>query len=231
MTTNTAVRNMADSPKRLTVSDRDDHHFIFERDGGRCCVCGKLGHPSDLEEGDQLAYPPHPDNHPSEQIPICGECFITHTNEQLDEYVREMQEHRRALEEDRGDYEQNQGRAFERDDYTCQLCGNEGIPKAERGLIAYPVRAGDYHFDNLVTICDDCLTETLDNDEDDQTAADRLRIRAARAQEWINTDDERPDDRDGDDVNRKPDGGTEIPISAIVPIEAIDDEDAASESC
>jgi 5-methylcytosine-specific restriction endonuclease McrA len=230
MTTNTITQNMDDGPGRLRVSEKDDHHYIFERDGGRCGVCGKLGHPGELVDGNQLAYPPHPDHHPSEQIPICGECFAAHTIEQLDEYVEEMQERQQALEEDRGDYSENQGRAFERDDHTCQLCGNEGIPKADRGLIAYPVRAGDYHLDNLVTICDDCLTETLDSDEDNQTAADRLRIRAARAQEWVNTDDERSDDRDADDENRKPDGGEEIPIPAIVPIEETNDEDAASES-
>ena len=184
---------MSDIPKGLAISDKDDHHFIFERDGGRCRICGVLGHPGELEDGDQFAYPPHPENHPNEQIPICGDCFIAHTDEQLDEYVQEMQEQQRALKEDSGDYEQNRERTFKRDDYTCQLCGHEGYPKAERGLVAYPIRAEDYHLDNLVTVCNDCITDTLDSDEDDQKAADRLRLRAARAKEWLTTDDERPE--------------------------------------
>ncbi|EMA56467.1 hypothetical protein C451_02043 [Halococcus thailandensis JCM 13552] len=100
-----------------------------------------------------------------------------------------MQEQQRALEEDPGDYEENRERAFERDDHACQLCGEEGYPKTERGLVAYPVCAGDYHLDNLVTICNDCITDTLDSDEDDQKAADRLRLQAARAKEWISSND------------------------------------------
>lgn len=200
MTANTNPRTMPDSPRGLTVSNDDDHHFIFERDGGRCSVCGTLGHPGELENGNQFAYPPHPDNHPDEQIPICSECFVAHTDEQLDEYVAEMQERQRMLEEDPGDYEQNRERAFERDDYTCQLCGQKGYPKAERGLVAYPVCAGDYHLNNLVTVCNGCITDTLDSEENDQRAADRLRLRAARAREWINSDDPAPDaeDKDGE---------------------------------
>jgi 5-methylcytosine-specific restriction endonuclease McrA len=110
-----------------------------------------------------------------------------------------MQEHRQALGQDSGDYEQNRERAFERDDHTCQLCGKEGYPKAERGLVAYPVRAGDYHLNNLVTVCNDCITDTLDRGEDDQKAADRLRLQAARAKEWIDSDDSPPvsEERDG----------------------------------
>lgn len=141
-----------------------------------------------------LVFPPHPDWPPYFGITVCGDCFLSHTNEQLEKGVNEMYAHSRALEEDRGDYAENQGRAFERDDHTCQLCGNEGIPKAKRGLIAYPICAGDYHLDNLITICDDCLTETLDSDEDEQTAADRLRMRAARAQEWRDSDAEDADE-------------------------------------
>jgi 5-methylcytosine-specific restriction endonuclease McrA len=221
---------MVDSPGRLTVSEKDEGHFMFERDGFQCYVCGEVGHPHDLDDETMLAFPLVPDDEPMNHIPVCGDCFRAHTDEELYEYVEEMQEHQQALEEDRGDYGENQGRAFERDDHTCQLCGNEGIPKAERGLIAYPVRAGDYHLDSLVTICDDCLTDALDSDEDDQTAADRLRMRAARAQEWISTDDERPNDCDSDDENWKPDGGKKIPIPAIVPIEETTDEGSASES-
>jgi 5-methylcytosine-specific restriction endonuclease McrA len=217
---------MADSPGRLTVSEKDEVYFIYERDGFQCQVCGKVGHPHDLDDDVMMPFPPFPEGGPMNYIPVCGECFRAHTEEELDEYVEEMQEHQQALEEDRGDYGENQGLAFERDDHTCQLCGNEGIPKTKRGLIAYPVRAGDYHLTNLVTICDDCLTEALDSDEDEQTAADRLRMRAARAQKWISTDDDRPDDCDGDDTNRRPDGGAEIPIPAIVPIEEIDNEDS-----
>jgi 5-methylcytosine-specific restriction endonuclease McrA len=220
--------------RTLTV-DEDDPHTVWERDGGQCYICGALldrGIPdtSEAEVDGQHAYPLRPDRPPNYGFSICGDCWMARTNEQLDKYLYERQARQWALEEDPGDYRQNQGRAFERDDHTCQLCGNEGIPKAERGLIAYPVRAGDYHLNNLVTICDDCLTDTLDSDEDDQTAADRLRIRAARAQEWINTDDDRDTDRDGDDANRAPDGGEEIPIPVIVPVEATDDEDTTSES-
>jgi 5-methylcytosine-specific restriction endonuclease McrA len=188
MTTNITTPTMSDRPGGLTVSEKDEHHFIFERDGGRCRVCGEIGHPGMLEDGDQLAYPPHPDNQPDEQIPVCAGCFVARTNEQLDEYVQEMQERQRALEEDPGDYKENRERAFERDDHTCQLCGQEGYPKTERGLVAYPVRAGDYHLDNLVTICNECITDTLDSDEEEQKAADRLRIRAAKAKEWVNAD-------------------------------------------
>lgn len=179
---------MADDPRGLTCSQEDEHHFIFERAGGQCAVCGTLGHPGELGNVDQFAYPPHPDNHPDEQIPICDECFVAHTDEQLDKYVAEMQERQQALEENPGDYEENRERAFDRDDHTCQLCGEEGYPKTERGLVAYPVCAGDFHLDNLVTICNDCVTDALDSDEDDQKAADRLRLQAARAKEWVNSD-------------------------------------------
>lgn len=185
---------MADDPRRLTVSEKDEDHFIFEREGFQCQVCGEIGHPHDLDEDLMLAHPPFAEGGPINLIPVCGNCWRAHTPEQLDEYVEEMQEHQQALEEDRGDYAENQGQAFDRDDHTCQLCGNEGIPKAERGLIAYPVCAGDYHLDNLVTICDDCLTETLDSDEDEQTAADRLRMRAARAKKWRDSDAEDADE-------------------------------------
>lgn len=181
-------------PERTLTGDEDEPHFIFERDGFQCQVCGEIGHPHELEEGLMLAYPPYPDGQPRNHIPICGECWDVHTDEQLDEYVREMQERQRILEEDPGDYEQNRERAFERDDYTCQLCGKEGYPKTECGLVAYPVRAGDFHLDNLVTVCNDCITDTLDSDEDEQQAADRLRLRAARAKEWVNTDNARPDE-------------------------------------
>lgn len=196
MTTHTTDRHRTERPSRLTVADRDDDHFIFVRDGFQCHVCGEVGHPHDLDDDLMLAHPTYPDGDPMNHITVCGDCWRTHTYEQLDEYLDAMQERQQALAEDSGDYGQNQGRAFERDDHTCQLCGNEGIPKAERGLIAYPVRAEDYHLDNLVTICDDCLTETLDSDEEEQTVADRLRMRVARAQEWIKTDDERPSDRE-----------------------------------
>lgn len=154
-----------------------------------------------------LSHPPYPDGIPMNHITVCGDCWDTHTTEQLDEYVKEMQNRQRALEEDRGDYGENQGLAFERDDHTCQLCGNEGIPKTDRGLIAYPVRAEDYHLDNLVTICDDCLTKTLDSDEDEKTAADRLRLRAARAKEWINTNDEHFPESEDDEEDK--DGGSD----------------------
>lgn len=185
MNTDTTVRNMIDRPTKLTVSDKDEDHYVFERDGFQCHVCGKIGHPHDLEEGIMFGYPPIPEDGPRDHFPICMECFAAHPKEQLDECVREMQAHQQALESNRGNYGKNQGRAFERDDHTCQLCGNEGVPKVDRGLIAYPVCAEDYHLDNLVTICNDCLTDTLTSDEDDQTAADRLRIRAARAKKWI----------------------------------------------
>lgn len=178
----------------------DDPWIAWEHEGGRCYLCGVILNrhvPGPGEVEGQLTYPVRHDAPPNYGIPLCDECWMAHTDEQLDEYVRERQAQQWALEDDRGDYGENQGRAFERDDHTCQLCGNEGIPKTDRGLIAYPVRARDYHLDNLVTICNDCLTETLDSDEDEQIAADQLRIRAARAQEWIDTDDEpTPDSED-----------------------------------
>ena len=170
------------------TADKDDPHIIVERCGCRCYVCGEIGHPDELEKGDMLVYPLHPDYPADIGIAVCGECFDAHTDEQLDEYVAEMQERQRALDEDPGDYEKNRERAFERDDHTCQLCGQEGYPKTERGLVAYPVCAGDFHLDNLVTVCNDCISDTLDSDEDDQKAADRLRLQAARAKEWVNSD-------------------------------------------
>jgi 5-methylcytosine-specific restriction endonuclease McrA len=193
---------MSDEP--VSGPDRaltgDDPWIVWERCGGRCYLCGVIldRHAPDLGEvGGLLTYPVRHDAPRNYGIPLCDDCWMAHTDEQLDEYVRERQAQQWLLEEDRGDYAKNQGRAFERDGHTCQLCGQEGIPKAERGLIAYPVRARDYHLDSLVTICDDCLTDALDDDEDKQQAADQLRIRAARAKEWIDTDDEAAPDDDG----------------------------------
>ena len=199
MVTNTQVMSGRGEakPEQTLTGDEDDLHFSFERDGFQCQVCGEVGHPHELDEDLMLLYPPYPDGESRDYITICGDCWMAYTDKQLDEYVVEMQERQRALEEDSGDYEQNRERAFERDDHTCQLCGKEGYPKTERGLVAYPVCAGDYHLDNLVTICNECITDTLDSDEDDQKAADRLRLQAARAKEWINSDvlesDEHPE--------------------------------------
>jgi hypothetical protein len=191
---------MESRPERTLTADKDDPHIILERSGFRCEICGKIGHPHELEEELVLVHPLHHDVPPDVGIAVCDDCWMDHTDEQLDEYVAEMQERQRALEEDPGDYEQNRERAFERDDHTCQLCGKEGYPKTERGLVAYPVCAGDYHLDNLVTICNDCITDTLDSDEDDQKAADRLRLQAARAKEWVTSDDE-PDAEQGENID------------------------------
>lgn len=192
MTTNTDTRTMSTAPEsgpqRTLTADEDDPHYTFVRDGFQCQVCGEIGHPHELDDDLMLTHPTYPDGEPMNHITVCGDCWRAHTYEQLDEYLHEMQEHQRSLEEDPGDYEENRERAFERDDHTCQLCGEEGYPKTERGLVAYPVCAGDYHLDNLVTICNDCITDTLDSDEDDQKAADRLRLQAARAKEWVNSD-------------------------------------------
>ena len=205
MTTNTDIRNMPggeeSGPNRTLNADKDDPHIIFERCGCQCQVCGEIANPYVDDDIDMWIFPPHHDVPPDVGIAICGDCFVSHSDKQLDEYVREMQEQQRALEKDPGDYEQNRERAFERDDYTCQLCGHEGYPKTERGLVAYPVRAEDYHLDNLVTVCNDCITDTLDSDEDEQKAADRLRLRAARAKEWITAKNERPEHPD-DEENR-----------------------------
>jgi hypothetical protein len=177
---------MDSGPEQTLTADEDDPHIIVERCGCRCYVCGAIVSP---DEGDMLVYPVHPDYPANIGFAICDDCFVAHTDEQLDEYLREMQEYQQALEQDRGDYEKNRECAFDRDDYTCQLCGHEGYPKTERGLVAYPVQAENYHLDNLVTICNECITDTLDSDEDDRTAADRLRCRAARAKEWLNSDE------------------------------------------
>ena len=194
MTANTETRAMSTDPEsgpaQMLTADESDPHIIWERCGCRCYVCGKIIHPHGIEkaEDDMLTYPPHPDYPPNFGIVVCGNCFDFNTNEKLDGCVQERQERQQALEQDRGDYEENRECAFERDDHTCQLCGKEGYPKTERGLVAYPVCARDYHLDNLVTICNDCITDTLDSDEDDQKAADRLRLQATRAKEWINSD-------------------------------------------
>jgi hypothetical protein len=190
---------MESKPEQTLTVDEDDPHIILERCGFRCQVCGKIGHPHDLEERLLLVHPLHHDVPPDVGIGVCGDCWMAHTDEELNEYVAEVQEQQQALEENPGDYEQNRERAFERDDHTCQLCGQEGYPKTERGLVAYPVRAGDYHLDNLVTICNDCITDTLDSDEDNQKAADRLRLQAVRAKEWITTNDPTPDAEDEDE--------------------------------
>ena len=198
MTTDTRTMSsgVEAEPEQTLTADEDDPHTVWERDGGKCYICGEIGHPHELDEDLMLLYPPIP-LESLNYITVCGDCWRAHTDKQLDEYVAEMQEHQRALEEDPGDYEENRERAFERDDHTCQLCGQEGYPKTERGLVAYPVCAGDYHFNNLVTVCNDCITDTLDSDEDNQKAADRLRLQAARAKEWINSDapesDEQPE--------------------------------------
>lgn len=176
-------------PEQALATEEDDPHFIFERDGWRCQVCGTIGHPKDLEDVTVFGFPLDTDRPLSDYITICEDCWLTHTSERLDEYVAEAQERRQEIKEHPGDYEQNREQVFERDDHTCQLCGEEGYPKAERGLVAYPVCAGDYHLDNLVTVCNDCITDTLDSDEDDQKAADRLRLQAARAKEWMNSDE------------------------------------------
>jgi hypothetical protein len=186
-------------PERTLTTDEDDPNIIVERCGCRCYVCGEIGHPDELTEEEMLIYPPHPDYPPDFGIMVCTDCFVGQTDDELGGYVREMEEHQRTLEENPGDYEQNRERAFERDDHTCQLCGKEGYPKAERGLTAYPVRAGDYHLENLVTVCNDCITDTLDSDEDEQKAADRLRLQAARAKEWITSDE--PDAEQGENID------------------------------
>ena len=200
MTTDASSRNMADrvesGPEQALSADEDDPHIILERCGFQCQICGKIGHPDELEEELLLVHPLHHDIPPDVGIGICEDCWRTHTDERLDEYVRESQERKRALKKDPGNYQQNRKQAFERDDYTCQLCGHEGYPKTERGLVAYPVRAEDYHLDNLVTVCDDCISDTLDSDEDKQKSADRLRLRAARAKEWIITGNEKPESSD-----------------------------------
>ena len=194
MSANTTTHNMSDGRglERLTISNKDDQHYTLERDGCRCQVCGVLGYPHDGDDTAMFVYPFDPEASPPDQITVCDNCLVAHTDEELDEYVCVMRERQRALKNDPGDYQQNREWAFERDDYTCQLCGHEGYPKTERGLVAYPVRADDYHLDNLVTVCNDCITDTLDSDADDQTAADRLRLRAARAKEWLTADNDRP---------------------------------------
>jgi 5-methylcytosine-specific restriction endonuclease McrA len=197
---------MESKPEQTLTADEDNPQIILDRCGFRCQLCGKIGHPHDLEEGLLLVYPLHHDVPPDVGIGVCHDCWLAHTDEELDEYVAEVQEQQQALRENPGDYEQNRDRAFERDGHVCQLCGQEGYPKAERGLVAYPVRAGDYHLDNLVTVCNECITDTLDSDEDNQKAADRLRLQAARAKEWITTDDPAPDSEEKDSDE---DGGTE----------------------
>jgi 5-methylcytosine-specific restriction endonuclease McrA len=198
MVANTNTRIMStrleSGVEQTLTADEDDPHTIWERDGGRCYICEAIldlgiHSSSEAEVEAQHAYPLRHDCPPNYGFSICGDCWMAHTDEQLDEYLYERQARQWALEEDPGNYEQNRERAFERDDHTCQLCGQEGYPKAERGLIAYPVRAGDYHLDNLVTVCNDCITDALDSDEDDQIAADRLRLQAVRAKEWVNSDE------------------------------------------
>lgn len=139
MTTETNAKDMSDGPKsggRSLSADEDNPHIILERCGFRCQLCGKIGHPHELEEELLLVHPLHHDVPPDVGIGVCGDCWVDHTDEQLNTHVEETQEYQRALDEDPGDYQQNRDLAFKRDDHTCQLCGKVGMPKAERGLIA-----------------------------------------------------------------------------------------------
>ena len=47
--------------------------------------------------------------------------------------------------------------AIERDESTCQLCGDLGYPKTSLGLTAVPVEPGEYAFPNLLTVCNQCV--------------------------------------------------------------------------
>lgn len=70
-------------------------------------------------------------------------------------------------------YQLAREQAFERDEYTCQICGEQGYPHAKRGLAGWvseeDIAAEDYRIDNIVTICHDCLQE-CDADEIAQLA-------------------------------------------------------------
>jgi 5-methylcytosine-specific restriction endonuclease McrA len=84
------------------------------------------------------------------------------------------------------EYAQNKEAAFDRDDRICQLCGAEGYPKTDLGLVAVPAGdAGDYSVENLVTVCDTCTNETDPR---------KLRQYAATLKKWATTDDPNPPD-------------------------------------
>lgn len=51
--------------------------------------------------------------------------------------------------------------AIERDDGTCQLCGDLGYPKTSLGLTAVPVEPGEYALSNLITVCNRCVNQEV----------------------------------------------------------------------
>lgn len=60
MTTETNAKDMSDGPKsggRSLSADEDNPHIILERCGFRCQLCGKIGHPHELEEELLLVHP------------------------------------------------------------------------------------------------------------------------------------------------------------------------------
>jgi hypothetical protein len=84
--------------------------------------------------------------------------------------------------------------AFERDEYTCQLCGEQGYPYAQRGLAGWvsdeDIAAEDYQRSNLVTVCQSCFQE-FERDKLDQLAT----LAKQRINDKSTTDrDEAPDD-------------------------------------
>ncbi len=51
--------------------------------------------------------------------------------------------------------------AIERDESTCQLCGDLGYPKTSLGLTAVPVDPGEFTLPNLLTVCDQCVDQDV----------------------------------------------------------------------
>ena len=51
--------------------------------------------------------------------------------------------------------------AIERDESTCQLCGDLGYPKTSLGLTAVPVEPGEYTLPNLLTVCNQCVDQDV----------------------------------------------------------------------
>ena len=51
--------------------------------------------------------------------------------------------------------------AIERDESTCQLCGDLGYPKTSLGLTAVPVEPGEYTLSNLLTVCNRCVDQEV----------------------------------------------------------------------
>jgi 5-methylcytosine-specific restriction endonuclease McrA len=144
--------------------------------GFSCQLCETI-----CEPGESLGFPVVGMEVPAEEvIMVCSDCFDNFhgiaDGGAFDTAVEQAVERQKERRCSSPPYDEASEQALERDGYTCQICGAEGVPKTERGLAAFPVEAKNFHLDNLVTVCHECMKQ-------DQA---HLRVEAARAKEWVN---------------------------------------------